>query len=224
MKSSGDTRWTIQDLCDEVARALARDYAGARDARTRDIPDLRTIRYYTTLGLLDRPAEMRGRTALYGRRHLVQLVAIKQLQSRGLSLPQIQQRLAGATDAVIAKLAGMDLEKDRAPRGSRPFWKTRPAPFAARSAADDKPVNRDLERPVRPDAVAAYQDVRPLQAVGLTDDVVILLPAPRPIDPAELAALRSAAVPLLRHLRRRQLIPPVPKGERDDQADSADER
>src|SRR5437016_12050752 len=97
--------WTLDELGAQVALPLAVDYPGAPDNRTRDIPDQRTIRYYTTLGLLDRAAELRGRTALYGRRHLLQLVAIKRLQARGLALADIQERLLGATDATLARIA-----------------------------------------------------------------------------------------------------------------------
>src|SRR5712692_1736869 len=97
--------WTLDDLSAHVALALAENYDGQPSSRVRDVPDRRTIRYYTTLGLIDRPAEMRGRTALYGRRHLLQLVAVKRLQGRGLSLAEIQQRLVGQTDAALARLA-----------------------------------------------------------------------------------------------------------------------
>src|SRR5215470_6793752 len=97
--------WTLDELCAQVALALAVDYAGAGNGRVRDVPDRRTIRYYTTLGLVDRPAAMRGRTALYGRRHLLQLVAIKRLQAHGLSLAEVQERLLGLTDAALARLA-----------------------------------------------------------------------------------------------------------------------
>ena len=78
-------RWTIEQLAPLVEMALdLSGYNGQHSGRVRSLPDLRTIRYYTTLGLLDPPAEMRGRKAFYGRRHLVQLAAIKRLQSRGL--------------------------------------------------------------------------------------------------------------------------------------------
>ena len=88
---NGETLGTIDELSVAVAAALEEGYAGAPNARVREVPDPRTIRYYTTLGLIDRPAEMRGRTAFYGRRHLLQLVAIKKLQARGRSLAEIQQ-------------------------------------------------------------------------------------------------------------------------------------
>src|SRR5947209_4399212 len=105
MTEQAETLWTIDELGSQVALALSVDYEGQASGRVRDVPDRRTIRYYTTLGLLDRPAEMRGRTALYGRRHLLQLVAIKRLQARGLSLSELQQQLLGLTNAALARLA-----------------------------------------------------------------------------------------------------------------------
>src|SRR5919202_1029774 len=91
--------WTLDELCAQVALALAADYAGQASGRVREVPDRRTIRYYTTLGLVDRPAAVRGRTALYSTRHLLQLVAIKRLQARGLTLAEVQRRLLGLTDS-----------------------------------------------------------------------------------------------------------------------------
>src|SRR5437588_1067937 len=133
---SNAERWTIDELGAAVALALAVDYAGAPNGRVRDVPDRRTIRYYTTLGLLDRPLEMRGRTALYGRRHLWQLVAIKRLQARGLSLAEVQQRLVGLNDSALGRLAEIDAVGPRTTateqaipaRASRAFWRAPPAP------------------------------------------------------------------------------------------------
>ena len=56
-----DMRWTLDELCEEAERALGREAPAPADGRVREVPDRRTIRYYTTLGLLDRPAELRGR-------------------------------------------------------------------------------------------------------------------------------------------------------------------
>src|SRR3954465_7057584 len=97
--------WTIDALGTQAALALSVDYAGSPNGRVREVPDRRTIRYYTTLGLIDRPAEMRGRTALYARRHLLQLVAIKRLQARGLSLADLQKELLGRTNEELAEVA-----------------------------------------------------------------------------------------------------------------------
>src|SRR4029077_11353965 len=105
MSASPEPLWTIDDLGTRAALALSVNYEGAPNGRVRDVPDRRTIRYYTTLGLLDRPLEMRGRTALYGLRHLWQLVAIKRLQANGLALAEVQQRLLGLPDHALRDLA-----------------------------------------------------------------------------------------------------------------------
>src|SRR6516225_5681107 len=111
--NAAEPPWTLDELCAQVALALAVNYTGTNNGRVRDVPDRRTVRYYTTLGLIDRPAAMRGRVALYGRRHLLQLAAIKRLQSRGLSLTEVQSRLLGLTSGALEELA--ELPSDFAP-------------------------------------------------------------------------------------------------------------
>lgn len=206
MKQRGNELWTIHELGAEVARALASGYAGAPNGRVRELPDLRTIRYYTTLGLLDRPLEMRGRTALYGRRHLLQLVAIKKLQARGLALSEVQHQLAGMTDAHLEQVAGPLPEPlpdlPRKSDGARPseprpsFWKEKPSAASAESSSE---------------AASAQQEAGPLQAVALAEGVVLLLSSPRPPAREELPALRAAAADLIRYLTTHQLIP-TPEG------------
>src|SRR5215471_5756100 len=105
MNAAESPLWTIEELSAQVAYALSAGYDGSANGRVRDVPDLRTIRYYTTLGLIDRPTAMRGRTALYSRRHLLQLVAIKRLQAKGLSLAEIQERLLGLPNSRLESLA-----------------------------------------------------------------------------------------------------------------------
>jgi DNA-binding transcriptional MerR regulator len=100
-----EPRWTLDELAERVDTALAVDYSGPPSGRVRAVPDRRAIRWYTTIGLIDRPVAHRGRTALYGPRHLLQLVAVKRLQARGLPLVAIQQELAGATDSQLARVA-----------------------------------------------------------------------------------------------------------------------
>jgi DNA-binding transcriptional MerR regulator len=63
------------------------------------------IRWYTTIGLVDPPLTRRGRIAQYGRRHLLQLVAIKRLQAAGRSIAEIQTALTGATDTTLERTA-----------------------------------------------------------------------------------------------------------------------
>src|SRR5918997_2225483 len=93
--------WTLDELVDRVHRALAAEYPGAPNNRVRALPDRRAIRWYTTIGLVDRPLGMRGRAALYGPRHLLQLVALKRRQAEGRTLAEIQAGLTGAGDTAL---------------------------------------------------------------------------------------------------------------------------
>ena len=98
----------LDELSNRVAGELAeRGLLGAAtDARVSAAPDARTVRYYATLGLLDRP-RIEGRQARYGERHLLQLLAIKALQAVDLPLAGIQQRLYGRSDAELKALVDM---------------------------------------------------------------------------------------------------------------------
>jgi DNA-binding transcriptional MerR regulator len=180
--------WTIEELAAQVALALSVDYAGPGNGRAREVPDLRTIRYYTTLGLMDRPAAMRGRTALYGRRHLLQLVAIKRLQAKGLTLMQLQEHLLGLSEAELAAIARMPdvgiSEAAPQPR-SESFWSQRPAPV---------PAAREVEPEL------------PLQGIRLDAGITLLLPAARAVDADDLEAIRAAAAPLVKLLTKRRLV------------------
>ncbi|MEV4348818.1 MerR family transcriptional regulator [Actinoplanes sp. NPDC049596] len=97
--------WTMDELVERVREALAAEYPGAPNARVRDVPDRRAIRWYTTIGLVDKPLGMRGRTALYGPRHLQQLVAIKRRQAAGQSLAQIQADFTWISPEALSEAA-----------------------------------------------------------------------------------------------------------------------
>jgi MerR HTH family regulatory protein len=183
-----DGLWTIDELSAGVAEALAADYPGQSNGRVRDVPDRRTIRWYTTIGLLDRPAAMRGRTALYGRRHLLQLVAIKRLQAAGHTLAAVQRELVGATGATLADIARLPGASD--------------APAATAEAAE----------PVRDRFwVAPPPPAQVVPGVRLGSTVTLLLGgATRQPDGDELAAIEAAAGPLLDTLRRLGLDPVTP--------------
>jgi DNA-binding transcriptional MerR regulator len=200
---SRDALWTLDELSAQVALALAADHAGPVNGRIREVPDVRTIRYYTTLGLLDRPAEFRGRTALYGRRHLLQLVAVKRLQARGLSLTEIQSRLVGLTDSALRQLARLPAGPEAAP--------------ASRGA--DQPDDRRAtafwgEAPAAPPPAEAPRPPATLVGLPLAEGVTLLLDAQRTPDDHDLEALRVAAAPLLKLLKARRLLgPDKPKDE-----------
>ncbi len=91
------TLWRIEDLVERANEVFQKHGLVAPNGRVREMVNLRLVRLYTTLGLIDRPV-LRGRTGFYGIRHLMQLVAIKRLQSEGWSLAEIQNRLLALSD------------------------------------------------------------------------------------------------------------------------------
>src|ERR1700709_1074887 len=98
---------TIGELAATAAAAVAAADVRGADRRVTDLPDERTIRWYSTIGLLDRPSGSRGRTSLYGERHVLQLVAIKRRQAEGRTLAEIQTELVGATDRTLRRIADL---------------------------------------------------------------------------------------------------------------------
>jgi DNA-binding transcriptional MerR regulator len=91
----------------------------------RDVPNERLVRWYVTVGLVDPPLSRRGRVARYGRRHLLQLVAVKRRQAEGRSLAEIQAELAGATDealAAVARVPDAEPAPDVRPAAPARFW------------------------------------------------------------------------------------------------------
>jgi len=77
--------------------------ASGRDGRVSPLPDERTLRYYQSLGILDRPLRYDGRVAIYGYRHVLQVLCAKALQERGATLAQVQAALTGRSDAELER-------------------------------------------------------------------------------------------------------------------------
>ena len=185
----------MDELVDRVGEALAAEYPGAPNGRVRDVPDRRAIRWYTTTGLVDRPLGMRGRTALYGPRHLQQLVAIKRRQAEGHTLAQIQTELSGISDDALTDVARVPPrllradgpEPDPPADGHRPRFWARPA------------VAGPGAEPARPE-----MPTRPVSAVPLGGGVILLVP--HTVTDRDRADIAAAAAPLLDLLEARGLI------------------
>jgi DNA-binding transcriptional MerR regulator len=124
--------------------------------------DARSVRYYQTIGLLDRPLRYDGRTAIYGVRHLHQLVCVRALQAQGLSLSQVQRALSGATDAQLAAAVADALGQ------AAPAPAPRPEPRALRAVAlaPGVIVTIDPSQCADPDAVIAalYRTLHPQES------------------------------------------------------------
>jgi DNA-binding transcriptional MerR regulator len=88
--------WKIQELA-ETVNGWCHD-RGLEPANGQAASELspRTLHYYRSSGLLDAPES--GAGGGYGRRHLLQLKAIRILQAQGLPLSRIQELLFGRSD------------------------------------------------------------------------------------------------------------------------------
>ncbi|HVV82704.1 MAG TPA: MerR family transcriptional regulator, partial [Kofleriaceae bacterium] len=174
-----DDTWTIWELCSLVAEELVAT-SDVPSGKARAIPDERSIRYYTTLGLIDRPT-LHGRTAFYGPRHLAQLIAIKKMQAHGASLAEIQELLPAIEDEPLSKLTGIQVPPRARPPARRDFWRTAPAAATTELAADTAAP----PPPSAPTALAATTE--------LAADTAAPPPPSAPTAVAATAALAATA-------------------------------
>jgi len=222
-------RFPIDDLRTLVARALqVGSYSPAESKRIRAVPDTRTIRYYTTLGLIDRPAEMRGRTALYEPRHVMQIVAIKRLQAANQTLSDVQQRLVGITKNQLTKLADLpDGFWESADRYLARKPKTPSPPVAQETYTQESDEPREFwsEPAALPDSASLASVVQETPArfttssAGHTNQslhqclswqpvpgVTILVDGAADDASVDLTRLREATLPLLHEMLRQGLL------------------
>ncbi len=96
-----NTELSLDDLVNVVAELLGRSEFQVADGRVAGIPDVRTLRYYQTIGVLDKPLRYEGRKAVYGYRHFLQAVGIKLMQAQGYSLTQIERVVPEAATAAL---------------------------------------------------------------------------------------------------------------------------
>jgi len=163
------------------------------------VPNERLVRWYVTVGLVDPPLSRRGRVAQYGRRHLLQLVAVKRRQAEGRSLAEIQAELAGATDEALAVVARVPADRS-APEGLG----SAPARFWARSAGQ-----RDSGAPeagLRDGRRVGRDGSGLVHGIRLAPGVVLLLEdGGREPGPDDVTEIVNAARPLLEELASRRL-------------------
>jgi DNA-binding transcriptional MerR regulator len=214
---------TLEDLAREVAARIQRDNVRQGNGQVSPFPDRRTLRYYTSIGLLDRPLAMRGRQAVYGDRHVLQAVAVKRMQAAGLSLGEIQARLAGLPTPELAQVAEADIGVHGRGERARGQWWTVPAggqeaivrmstggrsiypaapPGGMGTVTSDPPPAATL--PV------ATGPAMTLTAVPLAEATTLLIPADRLLIEADMDAIRRAATPLTDYLAAVGLTCPRP--------------
>src|SRR5512135_1863420 len=185
MLSGVDETWTLPELVSEAAARIAA-LPTPKNGQVRAVPDERTIRYYAAIGLLDRPAGQRGRTSLYGRRHLAQIISIKRLQGAEHSLAEIRRMWPTLDDFTLERMSGVTLTRaSKAAR--REFWKREPLPTPT-------PTPSPSPQP----APSPSPSPRPLELrLELSPGVTVVVAMPEAasitIAPADVRALRAAA-------------------------------
>jgi DNA-binding transcriptional MerR regulator len=202
-----DEPWTLSELVAEVAaRITALPLPAPSNGQVRAVPDERTVRYYGTIGLLDRPLAMRGRTALYGRRHLAQVVAIKRLQTTGQSLAEIQALWPTLDDLTLSRMAGIQLPSGGAARPAparaasrKDFWKSAPAEASAALAGEAAAPESPPAMSPSPLAVELRVELMPgiSLSIAMSHDLALTT--------ADVRAIRAAAAPLMEELARCRL-------------------
>jgi len=218
-----DSLLTLPEFAEAAARAVRASGVVPDNRQAKAVPAARMIRYYTARGLLPRPGT-RGRALVYGRRHLLQLVAIKRLQGQGMGLDEIRERLLGISDSDLEGLAAMadeampvnlgevdPAQPEEMSRTAGRFWEGPQAAMspvvAGREAATTAAPG--AARASRSSALSAAVPAAPVVAakavteIHLSDSVRVLVEGDRSGLPS-LEALRAAAGPLL------QLLAPNP--------------
>lgn len=153
-----ENTFPLEELARRVSDALSAAGVDQSNGQVSPVPDARTLRYYTTLGLLDRPIP-HGRRAHYDDRHVRQAVAVKKLQAEGLALGEIQQRLAGGA-------------RPSRRAGHAEFWKAAPAaPGAPASTTRPRlsvqvPLGRGVTITVPADRLPSPAEVAALAAAA----------------------------------------------------------
>jgi DNA-binding transcriptional MerR regulator len=201
------TSWTLPELAARASEALAAE-PGRVNGRVQEVPNERLIRWYTTIGLVDPPLSRRGRIALYGTRHLLQIVAVKRRQAAGLTIAEIQAELAGAPDTVLQEISGIDAAAPVQPPTRNRFWATSQSTSEAIDPAlqPDPPVPPALRTDFvfRPEGEVELSEPQPagsphafaVQGLRLADGVTLLLEGAA-FTADDLTALAAAAQPLL---------------------------
>ena len=95
---------TIDDLVSLLDEVLPQIVGPQEDNKVTEIPTVRTIRYYISSGLVDKAIDYKGSAAIYGYRHLLQLVAIKHLQANNFQIKKIGEIIQGLTNEELEGL------------------------------------------------------------------------------------------------------------------------
>jgi DNA-binding transcriptional MerR regulator len=98
----------VAELAAEAAKILAESGLAQARGTVSDVPDERTIRYYLAEGLVSPAEEKQGTASVFGYRHLLQLLAVKKLQSEHLPIRKIRELVERREVRELERLLGLE--------------------------------------------------------------------------------------------------------------------
>lgn len=98
----GESSFTMSQFLAIIREQLPQVAPSQTKYRVTEIPSERTIRFYTANKLVDKPMAREGVHVRYGYRHLLQVLAIKYLQSQYLPLVKVR--------SLVENISNRDLE------------------------------------------------------------------------------------------------------------------
>src|SRR5205085_10883715 len=101
----------VAELADMVARVLTEAGPMQERGTVSEVPDERTVRYYLTEGLLSPAEEKQGTASVFGYLHMLQLLAVKNLQAQHLPIRKIRELVEGRTARELERLLGLDAKQ-----------------------------------------------------------------------------------------------------------------
>lgn len=110
----GESSFTIKSLVAIVKELIPLIAPSQTKYRVTEFPTERTIRFYTANGTIDKPLARVGGKSLYGYRHLLQILAVKYLQSRHLPLVKVKSLVENADNREL-ELFIPDIAPGKAP-------------------------------------------------------------------------------------------------------------
>lgn len=154
-----------QDLSlEDLAAAARRLLTDVRQTRYKVTPrpDVRTLRFYMTEGILDGPLSYEKGAARFGYRHLLQVAAIKRLQAQYLPLKKIKEILAGMDTAQLEGVVAEPVGRRQAGLATAPGSQVAPALLMAI-------LDRPRPTPTRPAAWTRHELVPGIEVHVRTD-------------------------------------------------------
>jgi DNA-binding transcriptional MerR regulator len=203
------TTLSLTETVDLAQKVLDENKVMPASKRASSALSGRSVRWYTTAGILDAPGR-EGHAAAYGRRHLLQLLYTRQAQAKGATLDKIREDIAPLSTGDLSARIKLDLSlvpadlADIAPRKEQPFWERAP---------EETPIaSSRVTRALSSTSASGPAGVGMLMVPSVSVEHVVCIGAvsvslDHNPSQSEIASITTAAQPLLDALKSVPLYP-----------------